>query len=66
MARDLRFQGARMTTSTNVTGSTAGGLPETRGLTSDWQAGTHFRMLPSRSGDCPEGQPQMPVAGSGT
>jgi len=42
MARDLRFQGARMTTSTNVTGSTAGGLPETRGLTSDWQAGTHF------------------------
>jgi serine/threonine protein kinase len=43
MANDLRFQGVRMTTSTNVTGSsTTVGLPETRGLTSDWQAGTHF------------------------
>jgi serine/threonine protein kinase len=43
MANDLRFQGVRMTTSTNVTGaSTTVGLPDTRGLTSDWQAGTHF------------------------
>ena len=43
MANDLRFQGVRMTTSTNVTGSsTTVGLPDSRGLTSDWQAGTHF------------------------
>ena len=43
MANDLRFQGVRMTTSTNVTGSsTTVGVPTARGLTSDWQAGTHF------------------------
>src|SRR5450755_4671363 len=42
MASDRRLQGVRMTTSTNVTGSTSEGVPETRGLTSVWQAGTHF------------------------
>ena len=42
MANDLRIQNVRMTTSTNVTGSTTVGLSDTRGLTSDWQAGTHF------------------------
>ena len=42
MANDLRFQGVPMTTSTNVTRSTTVGLRDTRGLTSDWQAGTHF------------------------
>ena len=42
MANDLRFQGVRMTTSTNVTGPITVGLPDTRGLSSDWQAGTHF------------------------
>src|SRR5580692_5337705 len=42
MANDPRLQGVRMTTSTNVTGATTEGLPDTRGLTSTWQAGTHF------------------------
>lgn len=42
MANDLRFQGVRMTTSTNVTSSTAEGAPEAGGLSSGWQAGTHF------------------------
>ncbi|HEX3903255.1 MAG TPA: protein kinase [Polyangia bacterium] len=43
MANDLRFSGVRMTTSTNVTGSTAGeGLPERDPSASTWQAGTHF------------------------
>jgi serine/threonine protein kinase len=42
MANDLRFQGVRMTTSTNLTGSITVGLPDNRGLTPDWQAGTHF------------------------
>jgi serine/threonine protein kinase len=42
MANDLRFQGVRMTASTNATGSITVGLPDTRGLSSDWQAGTHF------------------------
>jgi serine/threonine-protein kinase len=31
-----------MTTSTNVTGPTALGLPEARGVSPTWQAGTHF------------------------
>ena len=42
MANDLRIQSVRVTTSTNVTGSTAVGLSDTRGMTTDWQAGTHF------------------------
>ena len=42
MPNDLRFSSARMTTSTNVTGSTTIGLPESRGLHPTWQAGTQF------------------------
>src|SRR5580698_944337 len=42
MPNDLRFSGARMTTSTNVTGSTTVGLAEARSLHPTWQSGTHF------------------------
>jgi serine/threonine protein kinase len=42
MPNDLRFSGARMTTSTNVTGSTTAGLAEARSLHPTWQSGTHF------------------------